>query len=84
MVIVPLPELPDNRRRETKVPILRRGRSRRVANNDIFPVRGSTAPGEEGPLHMLFEGFDIFGIHIQYWMPLAAVIATIAITYSAR
>ena len=33
---------------------------------------------------MLFEGFDIFSIHIQYWMLLAAVIATIAIAYSAR
>jgi hypothetical protein len=33
---------------------------------------------------MLFEGFDIFGIHIQYWMPLAGVIATIAIAYSVR
>jgi len=33
---------------------------------------------------MLFEGFDIFGIHIQYWMPLAAVIATVAIAYTTR
>jgi hypothetical protein len=33
---------------------------------------------------MLFEGFDIFSIHIQYWMLLAGVIATIAIAYSAR
>jgi hypothetical protein len=33
---------------------------------------------------MLFEGVNIFGIHIQYWMPLAAVIATIAIAHSVR
>ena len=36
------------------------------------------------PSYMLFEGFDIFGIHVQYWMPLVAVIATIAIAYSNR
>ena len=37
-----------------------------------------------GALHMLFQGFDIFGIHIQYWMLLAAVIAISAISYSTR
>jgi hypothetical protein len=33
---------------------------------------------------MLSQGFDIFGIHIQYWMLLAAVIAAIAISYITR
>jgi hypothetical protein len=33
---------------------------------------------------MLSQGFDIFGIHIQYWMLLAAVIVTIAIAYIRR
>jgi hypothetical protein len=37
-----------------------------------------------GASHMLFEGFDIFGIHIQYWMPLIVVIAAVAIAYSVR
>jgi hypothetical protein len=37
-----------------------------------------------GALHMLSQGFDIFGIHIQYWMLLVAVIATIAIAYIRR
>jgi hypothetical protein len=33
---------------------------------------------------MLSQWFDIFGIHIQYWMLLAAVIVTIAIAYIRR
>jgi hypothetical protein len=33
---------------------------------------------------MLSQGFDIFGIHVQYWMLLAAVIVTIAIAYIRR
>jgi hypothetical protein len=37
-----------------------------------------------GAWHMLSQGFDIFSIHIQYWMLLVAVIATIAIAYIRR
>jgi hypothetical protein len=33
---------------------------------------------------MFVEGFDIFGVHIQYWMPLAALIAVVAIAYATR
>jgi hypothetical protein len=32
---------------------------------------------------MLVEGFDVFGVHIQYWMPLAVVVAGAAVP-SAR
>jgi hypothetical protein len=35
-------------------------------------------------LNFLVEGFDIFGVHIQYWMPLAVLIAVIAIAYVNR
>jgi hypothetical protein len=30
-------------------------------------------------LHLLVEGFSVFGYHIQYWMPTAALIVTVAI-----
>jgi hypothetical protein len=33
---------------------------------------------------MLVEGFDIFGVHIQYWMPLAVLIAAAAIAIHGR
>jgi hypothetical protein len=33
-------------------------------------------------LHILVEGFDVFGVYIQYWMPLAALVAAVAITIS--
>jgi hypothetical protein len=33
---------------------------------------------------MLFEGFDIFGVHIQYWMLLVILIAGIAAGYVTR
>jgi hypothetical protein len=35
-------------------------------------------------LHMLVEGFDVFGFHIQYWMPLAVVIVAVAIVFVRR
>jgi hypothetical protein len=38
----------------------------------------------EAALNFLVEGFDIFGVHIQYWMPLAVLIAVIAIAYVNR
>jgi hypothetical protein len=33
---------------------------------------------------MLSQGFDIFGVQIQYWMLFAAAVATIAIAYIRR
>jgi hypothetical protein len=35
-------------------------------------------------METLVEGFDAFGIHIQYWMPLAILVAAIAIALSLR
>jgi hypothetical protein len=35
-------------------------------------------------LGVIFDGFDIFGIHVEYWMLLAALIAVIAVWYSTR
>jgi hypothetical protein len=33
---------------------------------------------------MLVEGFDVFGIHVQYWMPVAVVIIVVAIIFEMR
>jgi hypothetical protein len=33
---------------------------------------------------MLVESFDVFGAHIQFWMPLAALVAALAIAISVR
>jgi hypothetical protein len=33
---------------------------------------------------MLVEGVDVFGVHFQYWMPLAVLVAAIAIALSSR
>jgi hypothetical protein len=41
----------------------------------IFPVSGQPGPGA---LHRLSRGRH-FRYHVQFWMPLGAVIATIAI-----
>jgi hypothetical protein len=35
-------------------------------------------------MEMLVEGVDAFGVHIQYWMPLAVVVAVVVIVLSAR
>jgi hypothetical protein len=35
-------------------------------------------------LATLVEEFDVFGVHIQYWMPLAVLLAIVAITISVR
>jgi len=31
---------------------------------------------------MLVEGFDVFGVHIQYWMPLAVLVMAVSIAVS--
>jgi hypothetical protein len=33
-------------------------------------------------MNFLVDGFDVFGIYIQYWMPLAVLIAAAAISIS--
>jgi hypothetical protein len=35
-------------------------------------------------LNVLVEGFDAFGVHIQYWMLLAVAVAAVAIGISLR
>jgi hypothetical protein len=35
-------------------------------------------------MDMLVEGFDAFGVHIQYWMPMAVLVAAVAIALSSR
>jgi hypothetical protein len=35
-------------------------------------------------MSVLVEGFDVFGVHIQYWMPLAVLVAAVAIVVSLR
>jgi hypothetical protein len=39
---------------------------------------GSTAPGE-ATLHALVDGFDVFGVQIQYWMPLIVLLVAAAV-----
>jgi hypothetical protein len=34
-------------------------------------------------LHILVEGFSVFGVHIQYWMPLAVLMVGVAVAISA-
>jgi hypothetical protein len=41
-------------------------------------------PRGEAALDMLVEGFNVFGVHIQFWMPLAGLVATVAIGISKR
>ena len=33
---------------------------------------------------MLVEGFDVLGVHVQYWMPLAVPVVAISIAISVR
>jgi hypothetical protein len=33
-------------------------------------------------LHTLVEGFSVFGVHVQYWMLIAALIVAIAVVSS--
>jgi hypothetical protein len=33
---------------------------------------------------MLVEGFDVFGVQVQYWMPVAVVIVAVAIVVEVR
>jgi hypothetical protein len=35
-------------------------------------------------MDMLIEGFDAFGVHVQFWMPLAVLVATVAIVLTLR
>jgi hypothetical protein len=35
-------------------------------------------------LHTLIEGFSVFGVHVQYWMLIAALIVTIAVVSGLR
>jgi hypothetical protein len=35
-------------------------------------------------LHILVEGFDAFGVHIQFWMPLAVLVVGVAIALTKR
>jgi hypothetical protein len=33
---------------------------------------------------MLVEGIDAFGVHIQYWMPLAVIVVAVAVVLGSR
>ena len=37
----------------------------------------------EAAMDLLVEGVDAFGVHIQYWMLLAVVLAAVAIVLSS-
>ena len=36
------------------------------------------------PLHMLVEGFNVFGVQVQYWMLIAALIIAVAVAFGTR
>jgi hypothetical protein len=38
----------------------------------------------ETTLHMLVEGISIFGVALQYWMPIALLIIAAAVAIAAR
>jgi hypothetical protein len=40
--------------------------------------------GERPPLHMLVEGFSVFGMQVQYWMLIAAMVVVVAIVIGLR
>jgi hypothetical protein len=35
-------------------------------------------------VHMLVEEFSVFGVQIQYWMLIAALIVVVAVTFALR
>jgi|HubBroStandDraft_3_1064219.scaffolds.fasta_scaffold5301220_1 hypothetical protein len=35
-------------------------------------------------MDILVEGFDAFGVHIQLWMPVAVLVAAVAIVVTLR
>jgi hypothetical protein len=35
-------------------------------------------------LHMLVEGFSVFGVHIQYWMLAAVAMVVVAVIIGMR
>jgi hypothetical protein len=35
-------------------------------------------------VHLLVEGFDVLGAHIQYWMLIAALIVAVAVIVAWR
>jgi hypothetical protein len=50
----------------------------------FFGWHGYLPTREETALDMLVEGFNVLGVHIQFWMPLAVVVAAVAIGISRR
>ena len=39
---------------------------------------------EEAALHILVEGFSVFGVQVQYWMLIAVAIVAISVAIGAR
>jgi hypothetical protein len=35
-------------------------------------------------MHILVEGFSVFGVQVQYWMPLAVLIVAVGIAIGVR
>jgi hypothetical protein len=54
-------------------------------SSSLHPARESTTLSSEGGImHMLVDEFDVFGVHIQYWMLLAVAMVAVAIGISLR
>jgi hypothetical protein len=50
-------------------------------NNMLFRLEGLHSAGpEETTVHMLVEGFSVFGIQVQYWMLIAVAIIAAGVT----
>jgi hypothetical protein len=47
----------------------------------LFRLAGLHSAGpEEATVHMLVEGFSVFGIQVQYWMLIAVAIIAAGVT----
>ena len=42
-----------------------------------------SAQSRETILHILVEGFSVLGVQVQYWMPIAVLIVTVAVIIGA-
>ncbi len=42
----------------------------------------SSAQSRETTLHILVEGFRVFGVEFQYWMPIAVLIVAAAVAFA--
>jgi hypothetical protein len=52
--------------------------------NNIFSGKRAAPPRGEAAVHILVDGFDILGVHIQYWTLLAVLVVVVSIVVNSR